>query len=323
MDSKLKIALITGGDVAEREISLKSAATVRRHLDPDKYEVRTLELRGRDFHDLDSGARVDKNDFTLPLEGQRLEFDLAFLMLHGHPAEDGCLQGYLQIMGLPFTGCDAFVSALTFNKQACKHYLAPFDVPMAPSLLLRKGEAIDWDCLQDMELPLFVKPNKNGSSYGVSKVLFADELEPAVERAFEYDDEVLVEGFLEGVEYSCGVLRENGRVVALPITEIRPFTEFFDYQAKYENQSEEITPAPLDKPLAEKCAGLSRRLYEALHCKGVVRFDYILVGDTFHFLEANTIPGMTEQSIVPQQARAHGWTLSYLFDLLVQEGLRG
>jgi D-alanine-D-alanine ligase len=319
--TKPAIAIITGGDVAERGISLASARTVYTHLDAAKYVKYVIELTGGRFIEQGSGAPVDLNDFSLSKQGSRIHFDLAYLMLHGHPAEDGRLQGYFELIGLPYTGCDVFSSALTFDKQATKDFLRSHDVPMAESRLLRKGQAHDTKELLKLGLPLFVKPNKNGSSYGVSKVKAADQLEAAIQLAFQYDDEVVAEAFLDGKEFSCGVLRRGGEALALPITEIVPFGEFFDYQAKYEKQSEEITPARLSESLTRKARELSRRVYLALGCRGACRVDYILVGDTFFLLEVNTIPGMSETSILPQQAIAQGWTIAELLDAVVEEAL--
>ncbi len=318
---QLKVAILTGGDAAEREISLKSAQTVATHLEPQRYDTRIVDLRGGTFYDLATGLPLDKNDFSLSIEGTRHTFDLVFLMLHGHPAEDGAIHGYFELVGLPLTGCDHLCSALTFNKQACKAFLQPWGVPMARGQLLRADEPASTQELLALGLPLFVKPNKNGSSFGASKVTAADQLEQALELAFRYDDEVLVEQYLAGREYSCGVVRREGKVIALPVTEIRPHTEFFDYQAKYESKSDEITPAPLPADKTEHIQALARKCYEVLGCRGIVRFDFICSADTFFFLEANAIPGMAPQSIVPQQVQAQGWSLSELFDALIREAL--
>jgi D-alanine-D-alanine ligase len=317
----LKIAILTGGNVAERSVSLKSAETVRKHLDDQKYEKYVIELNGTQFTDQATGAVVNLNDFSLPTPEGVIKFDLVYQMLHGHPAEDGCLQGYFEVLGIPYTGCDVMSSAITFNKQACKDFLRSRNVPMAPSVVLRKGETINWGILENMGVPVFVKPNKNGSSYGASKVNEPQQLAGAIEHAFVYDDEVVVEGFLKGTEFSNGVLRRDGEVVVLPITEIVPHNEFFDFKAKYENQSQEITPARLSDGQTAEVQAQTKLIYEVLGCRGICRFDYILVGDTFFFLEANTIPGMSEQSIVPQQARAHGWSITELLDAAVNEAL--
>ncbi len=317
-----RIAILAGGDVAERPISLLSAQTVATHLDPARYESRIIDLRAGTFYDQQTGQRLDKNDFSLAIDGAPYTFDLVFPMLHGHPAEDGAIHGYFELVGLPVTGCNHLCSALTFNKQACKAFLQPLGVPMAQGILLRTPHAVPVDKCLALGLPLFVKPNKNGSSFGVTKVTQAEQITSAIELAFRYDDEVLVESYVPGTEYSCGVLRCGSEIIALPITEIRPHTEFFDYQAKYERKSDEITPAPLPETLTQRCQALSRQCYEALGCRGIVRFDFILSGQDFYFLEVNTIPGMSPQSIVPQQARAYGWTLGQLFETVIEEALQ-
>ena len=318
---KLNVAILTGGNVAEREISLLSGQTILDNLDKSKYNAFLIDLKGKDFIEMSSKTVLDKNDFSFEINNSKITFDLVFLMLHGHPAEDGSIQGYFNLLGIPCTGCDHFSSALTFNKQACKSYLMPYNIDMAPSKLLRRGDEINWDDLNEMELPLFVKPNKNGSSYGVSKVKKSEELPKAVELAFEYDDEIIIEGFLDGNEFSNGVFRHGKEVIVLPITEIVSENEFFDYEAKYLNASEEITPARLPDEKTKECQAISRKLYEVLGCSGMTRFDYILMNDIFYFLEANTIPGFSPASIFPQQILEYNWTISQCLDSIVEEAL--
>lgn len=314
------IAILTGGDSAERVISLKSGAVVRDHLPKDRYRTFLIDIQKADWKDLDTGIAVDKNDFTLTLaDGEKIRFDAAFAALHGSPLEDGKLQGYLELMGVPYTCCDGYVSALTMSKHNTKLQLAPYGIPMAPSELLRKGEPIDEVKLLQLGLPLFVKPNDNGSSFGVTKVKTAEALLPAIEEAFRYSNEVMVEAFMPGREFSNGVLRVNGKVVVLPVTEIIPETEFFDFAAKYEGKSKEVTPADLSAELTRQCQERTGKIYDLLKCKGAIRIDYILVGDTFHLLEPNTIPGISPASIIPQQAQAHGWELGEFFALLIEE----
>lgn len=317
------IAILTGGDSEERVISLKSGQVVRDHLPKDRYRSFLIDIQKADWRDIDSGVQVDKNDFSLLSGGEKIQFDCAFAALHGTPLEDGKMQGYLEMLGIPYTCCDGYVSALTMNKHNTKMLMAQYGtVPMAKSVLLRRGEKVDVEKLLALGLPLFVKPNTHGSSFGVTKVKTADALLPAVEEAWRFDAEAVVESFLPGREFSNGVLRVGGEIMVLPVTEIIPETEFFDFAAKYEGKSQEITPADLSPELTRQCQERSRFLYEALKCRGVVRFDFILVGDTFHFLEANTIPGISPASIVPQQARAHGWELGAFFGLLVEEAMR-
>ncbi len=319
---KLNIAIITGGVVAERGISLKSAKTIYKHLNRRKYNQYLIDYDGKNFVELSSKKKLNKNDFSFTKDKKKVKFDLAFLMLHGSPAEDGRLQGFLDVMGVPYTGCDHFVSSLTFDKQACKIFLKDFDIPMAESKLVLKGEKLNIKAISKVGFPLFVKPNKNGSSYGVTKVDAAKDIRPAVEKAFQFDNEVIIEAFLKGREFSNGVFRKGDEVVVLPITEIISQNEFFDFQAKYENASEEVTPAKLSKKDTKTCQALSKKLYQILRCKGMVRFDYIRMKNTFYFLEANTIPGFSNESIFPQQAIASGMTIKELLDFIVEERMK-
>jgi D-alanine-D-alanine ligase len=315
------IAILTGGDSEERVISLQSGQVVHDHLPKDRYRSFLIDIQKADWRHLESGTPVDKNDFTITLEGERIHFDCAFAAIHGSPLEDGKMQGYLEMLGIPYTCCDGYVSALTMNKHNTKMQLAPYDIPMAKSVLLQLGTTVDVQKLLNMGLPLFVKPNDHGSSFGVTKVKTEAELLPAIEEAFRFSQEAVVESYLPGREFANGALRVNGKVVVLPITEIIPETEFFDYAAKYEGKSQEITPANLTPAQTQQCQELTGRLYDLLKCRGVVRFDYILVDDTFHILEANTIPGISPASLVPQQARAHGWELGEFFGIMVDECL--
>ena len=318
---KKNIAIVTGGDLAERNVSLQSAKNVANQMDTSKYDIYIIELNKGKFTLQNTAIQVDLNDFSLKRDHQHINFDLVYLMLHGHPAEDGHLQGYFKLIGMPFTGCNLFSSAITFGKQATKDILKKYGIPMAESYLLTKQSHWKKDELLKLGLPLFVKPNKNGSSFGVNKVKSENELETAIEEAFKYDNEVVVEGFLSGPEFSNGVFRKNNETVVLPITEIISENEFFDYKAKYENQSQEITPARLSDELTAKCKAQTKLIYEVLGCSGVVRVDSICVGDTFYFPEVNTIPGMSDNSIIPQQVKAHGITVSGLLDAVIEEAM--
>lgn len=313
------IAIITGGDSEERVISLKSGQVVYDHLPKDQYNCFQIDINGRNWTHIGSGTTVDKNDFTLTLDGEKIRFDCAFAALHGSPLEDGKMQGYFDMLGIPYTCCDGYVSALTMSKHNTKTQLAPLGIPMAKGALLHKGEKVNTDNLLEMGLPLFVKPNTHGSSFGVTKVKTADALLPAIEEAFRFDDEVLVEAFMPGREFSNGVMRIKGEVVVLPVTEIIPEDEFFTFAAKYEGRSKEVTPADLSPELTQQIQSRTSQIYKALGCKGVVRIDFILVGDTFYLLEPNTIPGISPASIVPQQAQAYGLSLGSFFSLLIEE----
>jgi D-alanine-D-alanine ligase len=313
---KQHLAIVTGGLNEEREISLQSAQYVYDNIDLDKYTPHMIDLQGPSWTCKD--GFIDKNDFSLSTKSGILYFDAAILILHGHPAEDGRLQGYFEILGIPYAGCDTFASALTFHKEASKNHLKPYDIPMAESISLRKGAVIDEQQLTSMGFPLFVKPNNYGSSVGISKVNNVIELRTAIELAFEYDNDIMIEAFIDGREFSCGAIHTGPLLHVFPITEIISHNEFFDYEAKYLGASDEVTPADISDELSITCQELTRKIYNLLYCSGVVRVDYIFSNNTFYFLEVNTIPGLSPASIVPQQARAYGWTNKTFVDAIVQ-----
>lgn len=323
MQNKIRVAVLTGGEAAELEVSLASAAVVAKNLNKDTYEVFTVNISSSPW--LVKGENVestiDLNDFSFSANGVKHRFDVVFMAIHGTPAEDGKLQGYFDLMKIPYTCCGTLASAITFDKDVCKQMIMTVDVNMAKDVLLntRKKQA---ELVTDkMTFPVFVKPNKNGSSYGVSKVKKADELIAAIENAFKYDDEVLVEEFIEGRELGCGVIEKGGELICFPITEIISENEFFDYEAKYKGKSKEITPANLTEQQAAKCHELAKIIYRQLKLKGAVRIDFFLKDNDFYFLEVNTIPGLSNESIIPQQARAYGWSLEQFFDILITETL--
>lgn len=314
------VAIIAGGQSAERGVSLKSAVTIATHLPKDKYIVHTIDMTPSGWKDLETGNIVDLNTFSIKdAEGQDVRLEFVFIIIHGTPAEDGKLQGYLEMMGIPHSACGVLASSLTFNKQMCKDHLKPYNIPMAESLLTYKIVSQAEVEEANIQPPFFVKPNNNGSSYGVSKVKNWLQLEQALANAFKYDHEVMIERALEGPEFSCGVVRDGASYHVFPVTEIIPEGEFFDFAAKYEGHSQEITPARLDDELAAQCQETSLSLYKILGCRGMVRFDFILENGTFYLLEANTTPGMSEASIIPQQAKAYGWSISQLLDTVVMD----
>jgi D-alanine-D-alanine ligase len=317
----INVAIIAGGPSAERGVSLKSAKTIAAHLNKEKYNSTTIDITPDGWKDMDSGLYVDMNHFSLKDSSGKVKakFDFAFIIIHGTPAEDGKLQGYFEMMNIPYSACNVLTSALTFNKQMCKDYLKHFDIPMAESVIVKEVVDRKFVELKKISPPFFVKPNNNGSSYGVTKVKEWSELSKAIELALEYDHEVMIERALNGSEYSCGVIRDGRRQHVLPITEIIPKGEFFDFAAKYEGESQEITPANLEPALVSQCQNRSGLLYKILDCRGMVRFDYILENGTFYLLEANTTPGMSEASIIPQQARAYGWTIEKLLDVVIED----
>jgi D-alanine-D-alanine ligase len=314
---KHKIAIIAGGDSGEYEISIKSAGVVKKHLDSSKFESFLIVIRGKDWYykaDDGTGFAVNKEDFTVSLPGRVLSFEGVFVAIHGTPGEDGKIQGYFDLLGIPYTSCDQVTSALTFDKFFCNHFVSSFGVNISKSIVLKKGEKFNEDeLLQRISLPCFVKPNRGGSSVGTSKVKTSEELIPALEKAFHEDDLVLLEEHIPGRELSCGTITYKGEIRTLPITEILTKNEFFDYEAKYQGKSEEVTPADLPVDIVLVINDSSIRLYKLLNCKGMVRFDYILNGDKLYFLEVNTVPGMSELSIVPQQSLKAGISLQELF----------
>lgn len=322
---KYKIAIIAGGDSGEYEISVKSAGVVKKHLDSARFECFLIVIRGKDWFfrdDEGESFRVNREDFTVRLPGRLVSFDAVFVAIHGTPGEDGRIQGYFDLLGIPYTSCDQATSALTFDKFFCNHFVKSFGVNISKSIVLNKSEKIsEEDVLKRISLPLFVKPDCGGSSVGTSKVKTREELIPAIKLALREDRRVLLEEHIPGRELSCGVIKYLGQVRSLPITEIITRKEFFDYEAKYEGMSDEITPAGLAEDIAGRISETSLRLYKLLNCKGMVRFDYILKDRELFFLEVNTVPGLSEQSIVPQQALKAGISLQQLFAEAVMNAL--
>lgn len=319
----MHIAIIAGGPSEERGISLSSAKLITDHINKSKYTYRLLIMEERRFIDDESGIALDLNDFSLETKRGKEYFDFAFLMIHGRPAENGKLQGYLDLMGIPHNTASVLSSAVTFNKDFCKNYLRPFHIPMAKSVPVDKEDAISNDFFKHLGWPLFVKPNNNGSSVAVTKVHRWEDLEDALDKVWGVDKEALVEEFVDGVEYSASIMKQGEDYLRFPITEIRPTKEFFDYEAKYLGASEEITPARLSDELTKTCLDLSEKIFRILHCEGICRFDFILRDKTFYFLEVNTIPGMGPTSMVPQQVLAKGWTISEFIDKLIDSKLHG
>ena len=317
------IAIAAGGDSSEFEISVKSAREVEKLLS-SHYKVYIIMIRGTDWYWEDQKGRyhkIDKNDFSLTVDDSRIRFDAVFVAIHGTPGENGLLQGYLDIMKIPYTSCSAFCSALTFNKQACKLYLKEYGIPMAKNILVKRGNLPAYSEIAQLTgLPCFVKPNDSGSSFGVSKVKTAGELPAAIEAAFKESDEVMIESFMKGREVACGVVKVKGKSVVLPVTEIISRNEFFDYEAKYTpGKSDEITPADMPAEITEKIQELSSEIYDILGCNGIVRVDFIVVDDNPFFLEINTVPGMTEESLIPKQAKAADIDLSSLYSMVVED----
>ena len=317
------IAIVAGGDSPEFEISVKSANEVRKVLSSN-YLVYIIMIRGINWYWEDQKGRyhnIDKNDFALVVDDNRIRFDAVFIAIHGTPGENGLLQGYFDMMKIPYTSCNAFCSALTFNKQACKLFLKEYKIPMADAIMIRKSDHPDLDkIVKQTGLPCFVKPNDSGSSVGVTKVKKREDLISAVEMAFRESDEIMIEAFMKGREVACGVVKTKSRTLVLPVTEIISKNEFFDYEAKYiSGKSEEVTPARMPVNITDKIQNLSLRVYDLLGCRGIVRVDFIVVGDMPYFLEINTIPGMTEESLIPKQAKAAGIKLETLYSMVIED----
>ena len=325
---KLKIALLAGGDSPEREIALQSAAQIAAALDRGKYDATVIDLHRRDWHYTAPDGRqwqVDKNDFSLTVEGERREFDYALVIIHGTPGEDGRLQGYLDMMGIPYSSCSMVSSVITFDKITTKRTLAGRGINLAREVFLRRDEAFDAArIVADLGLPLFVKPNANGSSFGVTKVHTPEELPAAIAAAFAQGDEILVEECIAGREMGCGVMIAGGKEYLFPITEIISRKEFFDYEAKYTaGRSEEITPADIAPEVKAELNRMTLEAYRTCRCSGVVRVDFIVTPEGRpYFIELNSIPGMSAGSIVPKQVRAMGMTLGELFDIVIDDTRR-
>jgi D-alanine-D-alanine ligase len=317
------IALLTGGDSSEWQIALQGAENIGNALDRSRYSPYTIVLRnGHWTYTAPDGTKseLDRNDFTLPVADRKIKLDYALIVIHGTPGEDGRLQGYLDMMGIPYSSCGFVSSVLTFDKAACKRAVAGSGIHLAKEILLNKTSEIDPAAIiAELGLPLFVKPNASGSSFGVTKVKKQNELLPAITEAFKESDQVLMEEFIEGREISCGVMIAGGKEYIFPITELVCQSEFFDYKAKYQGFSNEITPADLPEAIRKEVNRLTLIAYKRLNCRGVVRIDFIVKGETPYMIEINTIPGMSSHSIIPQQAAAMGMSLTELFNLIIDE----
>ncbi|WP_111597847.1 D-alanine--D-alanine ligase [Chitinophaga skermanii] len=328
---KKNIALVAGGYSGEYVVSLKSAETIYNNLDKNKYNVYKVIItkEGWTYTTAAGNAvEIDKNDFSLTIDGQKITFEAVYMTIHGTPGEDGLLQGYFEMLNIPITCCGLVASALTFNKSYCNKIVATLGTSMqvAKSAHVFRDQPYDVaSILQDLTLPLFVKPAEGGSSIGMSKVKEASELPAAIEKAFKEDKQVLIEEFIVGREFTCGAYTSNGEVIVLPITEVIFTREFFDFEAKYTpGLTKEVTPAEIPAPTTATAQAAIAQIYKALNCKGVVRIDFIWneAANKLYFLEANTTPGQSETSIIPQQVRAAGGDLTTFYGALIEECLR-
>jgi D-alanine-D-alanine ligase len=322
---KKNIALVTGGYSGESVISYKSAASIFDHIDNEKWNCFLIDIHPTGwFYKNNAGetTQVDKNNFSIIENGTKINFDAVFIGLHGTPGEDGKLQGYFDCLHIPYTSCDAASSALTFNKRYTVAVAAFAGIPVAKSMHLFKHEVYNTDeILRQLTLPLFVKPNNGGSSLGISKVNHAADLPMALDKAFKEDQQVLVEEFISGREFTIGVFKSKGEIITLPITEIISKNEFFDFQAKYEGASEEVTPANVEEEIAKKIRAEAKKAYSVFNCNGIIRIDFIYneKEQKPYLLEINTVPGQSAASIVPQQVKSMGWSLKEFYSALIEE----
>ena len=325
--NKKNIAIVAGGDSSEYVVSVRSGANVLKAIDQELFTPQLVRIKGEEWIVLDGEnkiADIDKSDFSFTVNGQKCKFDYAYIIIHGTPGEDGLLQGYFEMLHIPYSSCDVQSSSLTFNKFFCNNYLRSFEIPMAQSVRLITGEKYSAEqIIENLGLPLFVKPSAGGSSFGVTKVKEAKDLVEAVNKALDESPEAIIEQFIDGKEFTIGVVKTGQRKLVLPVTEVIPKNEFFNYESKYiPGMADEITPARISEELTLKVQALSSRIYDLCSCSGIVRIDYILNEGTFYFLEVNTVPGMTETSFIPQQIKAMGLNLSDLLTDIIQSGLK-
>ncbi|MBY0534497.1 MAG: D-alanine--D-alanine ligase [Chitinophagaceae bacterium] len=320
------IAFVTGGYSTEAEISYKSAITIEKNIDTTKFDFYKIDITPTSWNCVHNGSKIEvnKHDFSLEIEGEKIKFDAVLIGIHGTPGEDGKLQGYFDLVGLPYTSCDAATSALTFNKRYTVAVASFGGIKTAKSLHLFKHSPVSAEAiLAQLKLPVFVKPNNGGSSIGMSKVNEAAELPAALDKAFKEDTQVLVEEFISGREFTVGVFKTTEDIIVLPITEIITKKDFFDYEAKYQGASEEITPANITAEMQEQIRSTARKVYEVFNCRGVVRIDFIYNEEAKqpYILEINTVPGQSAASIVPQQVQIMGWNLKDFYSCLIEEAL--
>ncbi len=323
---KPNIAIIAGGDTSEIVVSVRSAQGIYSFIDKDRYNLYIVEIEGLrwEVQLLDGEkAPIDRNDFSFMVDGMKTKFDFAYITIHGTPGEDGRLQGYFDLLRLPYSCCGVLAAALTYDKFACNQYLKGFGMRVAESLALRRGQHISAEQVIDkIGLPCFIKPSLGGSSFGVTKVKNVEQIEPAIVKAFSEADEVMIEAFMEGREITCGCYKTKDKTVVFPITEVVTDNEFFDFDAKYNGQVDEITPARISDRLTERVQSLTSAIYDILNCSGIIRIDYIIsADDKINLLEVNTTPGMTATSFIPQQVRAAGLDIKDVMTDIIENSL--
>ncbi|MGL4411973.1 MAG: D-alanine--D-alanine ligase [Bacteroidales bacterium] len=316
------IAIISGGDSSEWVVSKKSAQGLLSFIDSKHYNRYLVVIRQSKWSVIIDNEEypIDKNDFSFIKDNTKVKFDFAYITIHGTPGENGLLQGYFELIGVPYSSCDVLASAITFNKFSCNRYLETFGISTARAIRLRKGEEVSNDqVLEEIALPCFIKPNVGGSSFGVTKVKEEGEIQEAIRKAFEEGEEVIIESLLTGTEITCGCYKTKNRSVVLPITEVVSKNEFFDFEAKYNADFvEEITPARLPDSITSEVQALTSRIYDILGCKGIIRVDYIISDNKINLLEVNTTPGMTSTSFIPQQISAAGLNISDVMQEIIE-----
>ena len=325
---KKTIAIICGGDTSEHDVSMRSAAGIESFMDHERYEIYKVEIHAGKWEAIlpdGTRAKVDRNEFTFEVEGRSVRPDFCYITIHGVPGENGILQGYFDLIGMPYSTCGVLVEAMTYDKFVLNNYMRALGVKVADSLLVKQGmdkEVADGDIISRIGLPCFVKPASGGSSFGTTKVKTAEALRPAIDLALKEGEDVMVEAFMQGTEITCGCYKTKEKSVVLPITEVVPENEFFDYDAKYNGQVSEITPARLSERLTERVQKLTSSIYDILGCHGIIRIDYIITeGEKINLLEINTTPGMTATSFIPQQVRAAGLDIKDVMTDIIEDSL--
>lgn len=323
---KKNVVVIAGGNSSEYEVSIKSGNHIFAEVDGERYNKYLMILRGRDWYieTEDGNVPVDKNDFSFVYRGERIVFDFAYITIHGNPGENGMLQGYLDMMGVPYSTCTTLCEAITFDKYTCTNYLNGFGINTTHPIMLTRGRAFDKEAvLKVVGLPCFVKPNAEGSSFGVSKVKSAEDFDAAIQEAFSKCREILVESFIDGTEFTCGLYKVGDKKVIMPVAEVIPKKEFFDYEAKYDaKMSDEIIPGRFPEEITEQIQDMASEIYDILRCEGIVRIDGFVKGDEVIMLEVNTTPGMTENSFVPKMVRVMGRTLREVITEIAEDKMK-
>ncbi len=322
MNTKKNIAVVAGGYSSEYEISINSAQYIYSAIDSSLYNKFLVIITKEKWsvHYNNEIYTVNKNDFSFKPINEKIIFDFAYITIHGTPGENGLLQGYLEMIGIPHSTCSPLAASLTFDKYTCNHYLQQFGVKISDSMLLTNKNYSQDSILDNIGVPCFVKPNADGSSFGISKVKKEIDLQEAIDKAFTYCNEVIVERFIDGLEFTCGLIKTKNKEIILPVTEVLPKNEFFDFEAKYDpNMAEEITPARIPEELTKRIKDLSSRVYDILKCRGIIRIDYIIKDNCIFLIEVNTTPGMTSNSFIPKQIEAAGLNISDIITTIIEQ----